>query len=317
MPQKVKIFISYHEEHPLIKSEILTPIQTGCSSAVKLFDGMLCDNTGDNISAANDRYCELSAQYWVGTHLSELGNPDYIGFMHYRRHFIFDEWKGNPDWCWLPKGDVYFIPYMTPAYFKHLSDKNILKALQNVDCLVIKPYDVKNLDSQTVRKQYCKLPEQHGENFDKFIAVCKKLYPQYLPEIEQIEQGSVQYLCNMFVMKRKLFSEYNDFCFKVLQAVDAEIDSSRMGIDEARFLGYFGEFLLSIYVFHLLKQPDIRVKEVSAAYVLNDEYKVFPYLQYYKYKLLSKITFGRKKAHCRKKYQYYKALKKAEKLMQG
>ena len=289
MPQKVKIFISYHDEHPLIKSEILTPIQTGCSSAVKLFDGMLCDNTGDNISAANDRYCELSAQYWVGTHLSELGNPDYIGF----------------------------IPYMTPAYFKHLSDKNILKALQNVDCLVIKPYDVKNLDSQTVRKQYCKLPEQHGENFDKFIAVCKKLYPQYLPEIEQIEQGSVQYLCNMFVMKRELFSEYNDFCFKVLQAVDAEIDSSRMGIDEARFLGYFGEFLLSIYVFHLLKQPDIRVKEVSAAYVLNDEYKVFPYLQYYKYKLLSKITFGRKKAHCRKKYQYYKALKKAEKLMQG
>lgn len=94
MPQKVKIFISYYDEHPLIKSEILTPIQTGCSSAVKLFDGMLCDNTGDNISAANDRYCELSAQYWVGTHLSELGNPNYIGFMHYRRHFILDmyEW---------------------------------------------------------------------------------------------------------------------------------------------------------------------------------------------------------------------------------
>ena len=78
MPQKVKIFISYHDEHPLIKSEILTPIQTGCSSAVKLFDGMLCDNTGDNISAANDRYCELSAQYWVGTHLAELGSGRVI-----------------------------------------------------------------------------------------------------------------------------------------------------------------------------------------------------------------------------------------------
>lgn len=146
MPQKVKIFISYHDEHPLIKSEILTPIQTGCSSAVKLFDGMLCDNTGDNISAANDRYCELSAQYWVGTHLSELGNPDYIGFMHYRRHFIFDDWKGNPDWCWLPKGDVYFIPYMTPAYFKHLSDKNIWHN-ETRGCL----YDVDGVLSDIVR----------------------------------------------------------------------------------------------------------------------------------------------------------------------
>lgn len=163
-------------------------------------------------------------------------------------------------------------------------------------------------------------PVSSNSDFEEFYARHRPMqyyFPQYLPEIEQIEQGSVQYLCNMFVMKRELFAEYNDFCFKVLQAVDAEIDSSRMGIDEARFLGYFGEFLLSIYVFHLLKQSDISVKEVSAAYVLNDEYKVFPYLQYYKYKLLSKITFGRKKTHCRKKYQYYKALKKAEKLMQG
>lgn len=131
MPQKVKIFISYHDEHPLIKSEILTPIQTGCSSAVKLFDGMLCDNTGDNISAANDRYCELSAQYWVGTHLSELGNPD---------------------WCWLPKGDVYFIPYMTPAYFKHLSDKNIWHN-ETRGCL----YDVDGVLSDIVRT--CKEPK--------------------------------------------------------------------------------------------------------------------------------------------------------------
>lgn len=63
--EKVKIFISYHDEHYRIKSNILTPIQTGCANAPRLFKGMLHDNEGENISDRNDKYCELSAQYWV------------------------------------------------------------------------------------------------------------------------------------------------------------------------------------------------------------------------------------------------------------
>lgn len=95
---KTKIFITYKDEHEIIKSDIITPIQTGRAIAKKAFDGMIGDDTGDNISKSNPRFNELSAQYWVWKHYEEIDNPDYVGFMHYRRHFLFDEnfdLKGN------------------------------------------------------------------------------------------------------------------------------------------------------------------------------------------------------------------------------
>ena len=297
---KTKILVSYHDEHSLIKSEIIKPIQTGCANAPKLFKGMLRDDYGENISADNDRYCELSAQYWAWKNYDKLGNPDYIGFMHYRRHFMFDGWKGNPDWCWLPKGNVYFVPFMTTKYYEHFSDNLIIDMVKDYDCIVLKPYDVKNLKSKNCRKQYGKLPEQDIKNFDIFIKTAKILYPDYISEIEKIEKGSVQYLCNMFVMRRELFEEYCQFCFSILKEVDKRIDASGLSVQAARFLGYFGEFLLSMFVFKLKKRVDVRIKELNGTYVLNDKKPRIRYLKYLKLCVFSKITFG----EVRKKYKH-------------
>ena len=51
---------------------------------------MIGDNTGDNISKLNSHYCELTAMYWAWKNMDKLNNPDYIGFMHYRRLFNFN-----------------------------------------------------------------------------------------------------------------------------------------------------------------------------------------------------------------------------------
>ena len=96
MAPLVKILVSYHDKHHLFKSDILTPIQTGCALAAERFEEMIQDDDGKNISAENPRYAELSAQYWAWKNYQKLGNPDYIGFMHYRRHFIFNEPKKFP-----------------------------------------------------------------------------------------------------------------------------------------------------------------------------------------------------------------------------
>ena len=37
-----------------------------------------------------NRYCELTAQYYVWKNYEKLGNPDYVGFCHYRRLFNFN-----------------------------------------------------------------------------------------------------------------------------------------------------------------------------------------------------------------------------------
>ncbi len=302
----IKILISYHDEHPLIQSDIIQPIQTGCAKAKKRFNGMLRDDVGENISADNPRYCELSAQYWAWKNYDKLGNPDYIGFMHYRRHFMFDGWIGNPDWCWLPKGNVYFVPFMSSQYLSHLSDTYIAKVLKNCDCVVLKPCDVKHLKSKNCRTQYGKLPEQNVKNFDIFIKTAKRLYPDYEEEIEKIEKGSVQYLCNMFVMRKDLFEEYNKFCFSILEEVDKQIDSTQMSEQAARFLGYFGEFLLSMFIFKLQKRSDVRLKELNGAYVLNDKKPKIRWLKYAKLCVFSKITFGERRKKYKKKRDAYR-----------
>lgn len=300
---KIKIYLSYHDRHQLLESDILTPIQTGCATAEELYEKMLRDNTGENISAENDKYCELTAQYWAWKNYEAEGNPEYVGFMHYRRHFMFDDWEGNPEGVWLPGGHIYFVPCITPAYRNHLADEQILQRIEGQDCIVLKPYDVQNLGRQTVREQYTCLAGQQGEWFDMLLEAVRRLYPDYAAAADKLEQGSVQYLCNMFIMRRKLFFEYSEFCFRLLAEVDKQVDSTCLRPAAKRFLGYLGEFCLSLYLFHAQQKGTIKILELNGSYLLSDE-KIEPTPgKFLLYRFLSKITFGRRR-------RYYKARKK-------
>ena len=129
-----------------------------------------------------------------------------------------------------------------------------------------------------------------------------------------IENGSLQYLCNMFVMTKDLFMEYSKFCFDVLFETEKRINVDTSDKDAARALGYFGEFLLSIFIFKLKKREGIRIKELNASFILSDKIIKYPKLTYLYYKFVSKFVWGKK----RKKYQerkkkyrnIYKTIKK-------
>lgn len=121
----VKILVGYHRPAVLLKDEVLIPIHLGRALATEaskdgsmskedyqwMLDNMIGDDTGENISEENRKYCELTALYWAWKNYDKLGNPDYIGFMQYRRHFIFDDGfdgtgRENP-------GDVSDFPGLT------------------------------------------------------------------------------------------------------------------------------------------------------------------------------------------------------------
>ena len=103
---KFKILVVYHKKAPMFKNEVLEPIHAGRSCADEASkDGMLprddydwlCrkmigDDTGggqNNISHLNRDINEWSVIYWAWKNYEKLGNPDYIGLMHYRRLFDF------------------------------------------------------------------------------------------------------------------------------------------------------------------------------------------------------------------------------------
>ena len=310
MTKNIKIFVTYHDEHPIIKSKIIYPIQTGCAIAPKRYNGMLQDDDGENISSLNNKYNELTAQYWVWNNYDKIGNPDYVGFMHYRRHFMFDDWRGRDNFVWLPNGAIYKIPFMTSGYMKHLQDKYIKKQLDDAEILIIKPYDIKNLKRPNLRTQYSHLPHQDIKNFDTFITIAKKMAPKYMYEIEMIENGSIQCLCNMFVMPKELFFEYNAFCFPILAELDRQIDSSNMDSSALRFIGYIGEFLLSIFIFHIYAQGKYKIKELNASYILCDQIILHPYIDLIRYYILYKCCLGQKRKEYKNKFKFIKKILK-------
>ncbi len=310
----IKIYLSYHDRHKLLKSDVLTPIQTGCAVAEELFEGMLRDDLGENISTENDKYNELTAQYWVWKNYEAAGNPEYVGFMHYRRHFVFDDCEENPKAVWLPGGHIYHVPWVTPTYMKHVRDELIMQRVAGQDCVALKPYDVRNLGRQTVREQYTCIPGQQGEWFDLLLEAVRRLYPDYAAAADKLEQSSVQYLCNMFIMRRELFFEYSEFCFRILAEVDRQVDSTQLRAAAKRFLGYLGEFCLTLYLFHIQERDKAKILELNGAYLLSDEV-IKPTLgRLFFYRLMSKITFGKRRRTYKAKKKQIAQLRELEKL---
>ena len=98
---KIKILVAFHKPYKSLKNNILTPIHVGRDIAFEkskdgviskedydwLIENCIGDNTGDNISSLNRYFCEMTALYWAWKNYDKLGNPEYIGLMHYRTYF--------------------------------------------------------------------------------------------------------------------------------------------------------------------------------------------------------------------------------------
>lgn len=218
----IKILVSYHNNHKIIHTDIVESIQTGCANAENIFEGMLRDDTGDNISALNDYYSELSAQYWAWKNYDTLGNPDYIGFMHDRRHFLFNEDIELMNEMWLEKSGYHFYPFITDEYiYKNFNSNIIEQTIDGNDAILVKPFNFKNryINGKNVDKRgnYSFIRGQYVENYDLLMTITKNIYPEYSDDVELFQKSSLMYLCNMYIMKKDLFFEYAEFLFSILK----------------------------------------------------------------------------------------------------
>ena len=306
--EKVKIFISYKNRNKLLKNEILTPIQTGRAIADEVFGEMIGDDTGENISSKNERYCELTAQYWVWKNYEQIGNPEYVGFMHYRRQIIFDKSLKHLPYLWLPKTQFYFVDSIYDGYMKHFSADKILPYLENKpDCIAFKKIDIMPVSRKKDMKEhfYHGMPYQKKEVFEIFEQVISK-NQEYRDTFYQFKNSHYMFCCNSFVMPKNMFFEYCEFLFSILEQVDELVDYSQFNSAEKRFLGFIGEYMLSIFIFHKLKNPDFNLLEMPGTFVSKD-YRFFA-RRLKKYKTLIRISYGKKRKHYMKKYIYYKRM---------
>ena len=240
----IKIFLAYHKPDILFQSDILTPIQVGRKCAInkanniygdnnlaQMISSMIGDDTGENISDKNPSYNEMTGVYWVWKNYENIGNPSYVGFMHYRRHFIFKD---------LP--NVYYE--CNEVQDNHITETiccnevQILDTLKKFDFIVSKPYYRSSI--------YDHYKENHKiEDLDLAIEILKKRYPEYSNACDKYINGSDAYFCNMFVFPKDIFFKYCEWIFNILDEFEMRVDitGKRLFISE-RLTGIFIQELL-------------------------------------------------------------------------
>lgn len=92
----LNIFVCQHDNVQLPSCfsdrRIYRPILCGAYSNEQKQEFDLADDVGDNLSRYNTYLNEHTGIYWVAKHYTDIGNPEFVGFAHYRRSLR-----------WLPK----------------------------------------------------------------------------------------------------------------------------------------------------------------------------------------------------------------------
>lgn len=182
---KVSVYVakSVYDKELIDKYELKSyekEIQVGAAlTDVRLYDGIVADNVGDNISDKNKQFCELTALYWIWKNATE----DVVGLCHYRRHFIMpDSW---------------------------------LDAMKENDVDVILPiplYVTPNL-GDNYRKRH------DPKELDYVLTFIRDNYKDDYESAISFFNGNLYSPCNMFIMKKDVLNELCAWLFPILEAV--------------------------------------------------------------------------------------------------
>ena len=216
---KIEILVAAHKKFPMPDKKGYLPVLVGAVKNYKSGIEYQRDDEGENISAKNPNYNELTAVYWAWKNLKDV---DAIGLVHYRRLF-FDSKPYNLD--------------------NVISIENVEKLLTKYEVILPKK---RNYYIETNYSHY--VHAHHQEPLDKTREIIVKNYPQYLIAYDKVMKRSQAHMFNMFVMKKDAFESYCSFMFEVLKKLESKIDISNYSIQEARVYGYISELLMDVWL---------------------------------------------------------------------
>ena len=205
--EKIKILVAQHKEAEVFHNEVYIPIHVG-KALSKTELGILCDDTGDNISHLNPYFCELTAQYWAWKNMHDV---EYIGLCHYRRYFQTEFTMENVEQL-MDGADIVLAKSI---FFSENLYSNLSRDLVPEDILAF--------------FLYMKGRFQNDQDVINFLINCNHFNP-----------------CNMFVCKKSLFDEFCQWQFSILFEL-FEILPKSPYVREQRLMGYLAELLLPMY----------------------------------------------------------------------
>ena len=257
------IYTAYHRAAPRIESASIVPIHVGRAGASAPIPDMIGDDTGDHISDRNAAWCELTALYWAWKNDRETGG--LVGLMHYRR--VLDLTDRAPGGAVEATEKLFDI-----AQWCGEAENWLKQSGDDWDLVVPRLHKM----GRTVEANY---KAGHApQDWDILRDVVLRDHPDYAKSFEAVAGGYDVRLGNIALMRRPLFDRYCTWLFDVLFAVEAaDLDRTHYSAQQARYLGYLAERLLTVFVYHEQQaNPDLRVREVS---ILNlSQALVWPYI---------------------------------------
>jgi hypothetical protein len=216
-----RIVVATRKPYWMPEDPLYLPLHVGSAGEADI--GYARDDGGENISAENPWYCELTGLYWAWKNLQ----AGYIGLTHYRRHFAL------------------FRPLL-PAGLerrKHclLAGSGLMPLLAKSPIILPRPrrYYIESKESQFV----------HAHGPEPILAL-RRVMGEYFPEWEKSFEDSMRrswgHIANMSIMRRDILDEYCSWLFAVLEKTAAEL--RRSGHLKPRILGHLGERLLDVWL---------------------------------------------------------------------
>lgn len=170
------------------------------------------DNTGDNISAKNSNYCELTALYWIWKNLlNHQEEPDkYYGMFQYRR-------------------------------LLHIAHNDAVRLLENRPDVVLPFPTVHEPDIREHHTRYLR-----EEDWNAMMQALEELHPDYTETFQRVLRQPYLYNYNILAAKAEVLKEYCAWLFPILERTE-ELSSPKGWERDDRYIGYLGENLLTLY----------------------------------------------------------------------
>jgi hypothetical protein len=159
-----------------------SPIQVGAVlTSKRLSKQILTDDLGENISAKNKQYCELTALYWIWKNAKDK----VVGLVHYRRHFLLPN-------GWLESMIAHDIDVILPIP------------------LYVAPSVAQNYKSR-----------HDSSDWDYMMQYLKLNHKDDYEEAKVFFEGNLYSPCNMFIMRKNVLDDLCTWLFPILDSVVA------------------------------------------------------------------------------------------------
>ncbi len=207
-----RVYVMAHKEIAEIPDKMYIKLQVGKAGKPSL--GYIGDDTGEQISAKNPFYCELTGIYWLWKNVK----CDIIGICHYRRYFTRN-------------GQL-----LEKAYIE--------KTIQKYPIIIPDSCCVNEPD---VYQHYAK---RHNS---KDLGLCREIigkkYPDYLAAFDYAMNTVLVSTCNMWITKKDIYDRYCRWLFDILFEVEKGIELQGYDGYQKRVMGFLSERLFRVWLF--------------------------------------------------------------------